>query len=509
MNDLNEPMARLRPFLRAYLTQNGVEIQSNNSFCCFMHKEKNASANLISGSDETKWFCHVEGLGGDICDACHYIEGRPQGGPGWFKETFLYLCDMFGIEVPEANRELNAEEQKQLQSEQALSKAAGLLLSMKKSDLVEAKLAEYGWSKATLTKFGIGGVTSYDKYIKSMTKMGFPADLLHELGLDDKRIFRPECLIYTLKDANGKPVAFSGRYLMYERDKAAAEATQSSMQELKYCSKYVNTKFEKGKSLFGFHLAKAASSMVYAFEGYADCVTAYNAGLLNSVAVCGCIFNETHLEMCRQAGIHHIICAFDADAGGEGGRQKFVDLYEEKIGDAGDIRAEIVDIPRENDKKMDPDEFIRTQGLAKFRAIPRRSCFYWSIQKTVLAEDQLHAAGAGAKRIVQQPDPLLRYSMLEQLSQATGMPIESLWASVVRYAGQSTGETAAAIQKSAAWMTWMSENKQQAKKAIVEVPEVPQAKVEAPGRAMLIAPGLELASLPETDKTEELADTWK
>lgn len=516
-SDIQEGLSRLNPFLRAYLTQHGVEIDAGGRFKCFAHDEKEPSANFVPGTEDTKWHCHGCGSGGDLCDACHYLEGRPQSGPGWYKETFLYLCEEFNVKVNGEDKTLSEEDMKQLQIDQAFAKAARLLLTQKKSDRVEAKLAEYAWSKRTLQIFGIGGIQSFDKFISEMTKAGFTKKFLEEIGLTDKRIFRPECLIFTIKDGVGRPIAFAGRWLDFKKidDQVKAEVEEKgpeyldqARKKLGWQPKYVNTKFEKSRVLFGFHAAKINSRSIYVFEGYADCVSAFNVGLINSVAVCGAAWNEHHLELARQAGIKHLICAFDPDNGGEGGKQRFVDFCEKSL--PVDMRGEILELPK-GEEKQDPDLYIRTSGLAKFRALPRYSAFFWSLQAQLKSEDNLTVANLGAQRIVKQPDPILRYGMLEQLSEATSLPKEFLWDAVLRLAAQDAGDIAKAILKSAEWMAWMKSHQAEAKKAIThqETP-APVKAAEIPGHASLTGTGLVPATdIHAAEKTKQMAANWK
>jgi len=346
---------------------------------------------------------------------------------------------------------------------------------MKKFDQVDAKLADYGWTKRTLRIFGIGGVSSYEKYMNSMAKAGFSKEFLKEIGLSDPRIFRADCLIFTIKDVAGKPIAFAGRWLDFDaadqklkeiRDQKGVDSAEYAKAKEKWQPKYVNTKFEKGGVLFGFHVAKVNSRSLYVFEGYADCVTAYNAGLINSVAVCGTAWNEKHLELARGAGIRHIINCFDNDAGGESGRQRFVELAESK--GTPEWRFDVIEVPKaDGEKKVDPDLFIRLHGIAAFRKLPKRSHFYWWVHNLLKTEDAITVAGLGVGRILKQPNPLFRWDMLDQLSQATSVPREFLFHSIVSTAEASAKKTAIeqSILDAANYMSLLRDQAGEAKQA--------------------------------------------
>jgi len=505
---------RLHQFHRAYLTSRGVEINAKGRWKCFIHEDSVASCNFVPGTEERLWHCHGCGETCDIFESCHYLDGRPKSGVEWYKETFCYLAGEFGVEVPNRNQELTEEEQHQLLVDQAFEKAARLVLCMKQSDMVRSKLTDYGWSAPIVRSFGIGGVSGFFEYLEEMNKAGFSEKFLKEIGLCDSRIFREQSLIYTIKDPVGRPIAFAGRNLLFEKEEAELEGLDKNSPEYKtksfqHAPKYVNTSFAKRKVLFGFHLAKGNSS-IYVFEGNADCVTAHNFGLLNSVAVCNARFNEEHLQLSLDNGVRHFICCFDSDRGGEGGKQKFAEFFDQQLASRPDVRAELIDLPSLDGEKVDPDVYIRRHGLKSFRELPRRSYFYWNAVQATLSTDRVSVAAAYVRKIMLQPDPLLRYDMLCQLSEATTIPPEFLWESVLQQARQLEGDAAQQILEAGKRMLLIREQPAQVKAVLVEPRKVSVRKA---------APMVKLVSACQSSKTEQLhqaeqtttrgADQWK
>jgi DNA primase len=472
---------------------------------------------------------HNCGAGGDMLDAAHFTDGLPLSGPGWLSETLPRLCAEFGVELRYENKEVTPEQQREFDIYQAYERACRLVVTGKRSDLVEAKIAEYGWSGRTLRVFGIGGIESFDKFVRALTKMGYKKAFLAEIGLTDERIFRPECLIFTIKDAAGRPIGFSARYLYFEREQKRLEdikaekgddSEEYSAARKATQPKYVNTGsknplYKKSETLFGFHASRGTSKDLYVFEGNADAVTAYDRGLINSSAVCGSSFNDNHLGQILDSGVNHLICCFDGDKAGREASRKTAKLCEERLAGRPDVRAEFIDlVPPEGEKKTDPDAFVRTLGLAAFRKLARHSYLFWLWRDRMAESDGITVAAEAAQKILVQPDPLLRYDMLANLRELTGIPLEFLWETVVRLAGQADTPIARDILASADWMRAMREDAERARKAIEQARASAIKAVDAAPRKVLdgeLVPLRRKAAAPAEDpnvQTARAAETW-
>ena len=128
--------------------------------------------------------------------------------------------------------------------------------------------------------------------------------------------------------------------------------------------KYFNTKFEKSEHLFGLNLSKHAirkQNCVYVFEGYADVITCFQNGIENVVCCMGVVFSEEHLSLLSHY-CENIILVFDADAGGEKGRNLFnkkkLDTDNQYLWKDDSIKVKRVIL----DKHKDADEYIKNQG---------------------------------------------------------------------------------------------------------------------------------------------------
>jgi hypothetical protein len=163
--------------------------------------------------------------------------------------------------------------------------------------------------------------------------------------------------------------------------------------------------------------------LLYVFEGYADVITAFHAGLPNSAGVCSNKFGKDQLNLVLELGINHLIFVMDGDAGGEAGVQSFIRLLDGELSNRPRFRVELV-VLKDGE---DPDSFIRANGLNAFLSLKKTSLFYWKVKQAIDGhEDKITVADEGVGLIVNEPDAIQRFAMTEQLAAATGIPYEVL-----------------------------------------------------------------------------------
>ena len=440
--------------LADYLSQ-FRELKSGQNVSCINpnHPDRDPSCGIIRGNPEL-FHCFGCNLVGDIFVAANMLEGKPLRGPGFLADNLFYLAKRYGMEVPDL--ELTEDEQHDMDTYRAYAMASQILIASPKSDLVQAKLLDYGWSERTLRDLCIGSVTSFEQYLEQMTKtFGFNRQFLRNVDLDNKRIFSPDCLIFTVCDEHGQAVGFAARNLLFdslkkEWERAVAEYGEDSLEakeaKAKLPAKFVNSSqavetelknriYQKGKRLFGFHLARQNTPPLYIFEGYADCATAYNAGLHNCCAIGATAFTADHFDMILDFGIDHVVCNLDADEAGEKGVDRFVKVVKERA-QVG-LKVQILELPAGAD---DPDRFIRQHGLAAFLDVQPSDVFAWELKRSIAAgEDPDKAFDRIVPLITSESHSLKRQRMAESLSAATGISSEVIWAEVQRMVDQEAG----------------------------------------------------------------------
>jgi DNA primase len=127
-------------------------------------------------------------------------------------------------------------------------------------------------------------------------------------------VFRDR-LIFPLKDASGRVIAFSGRAL-------------SKDTEPKYLNSPDTPVFTKHEVLYGLDKAKdkiRRKDYVILVEGQIDLVLSHQAGVENAVASSGTAFTQAHLERLKKLS-KRIILAFDGDNAGEKAAEKSAEL---------------------------------------------------------------------------------------------------------------------------------------------------------------------------------------
>lgn len=195
---------------------------------------------------------------------------------------------------------------------------------------------------------------------KHLKKKGFSDEIMLQAGVasrweKDGKVSMSDFwngrLMFTMRDATGKPVGFSGRHL-FDWDKRA---------------KYVNSPdgpvFDKGALLFHQSDAKQEAKKtgrLYVAEGQFD-VTAIDAsGMANVVASSGTAFTRKQVLMCsRMVGeAGKVIFTFDGDAAGQKAAYKVFALAEEL-----QSQCYVVSLP----KDQDPCDFRKEHGPEALR----------------------------------------------------------------------------------------------------------------------------------------------
>ncbi len=94
--------------------------------------------------------------------------------------------------------------------------------------------------------------------------------------------------------------------------------------------KYLNSPesplFSKSRTLYRLHSARSAirkSRQVVLFEGYADCIKAWSAGVHNGVATMGTALTAEHAAILRRYAEEAVICYDGDDAGQAAAHKRF------------------------------------------------------------------------------------------------------------------------------------------------------------------------------------------
>ncbi|WP_455637303.1 DNA primase, partial [Parabacteroides sp.] len=236
-------------------------------------------------------------------------------------------------------------------------------------------------------------------------------------------------LIFPVRTTGGQIAGFAGRY------RGPGEARRA---------KYVNSEdseaYHKGRILYGLYEAvKAARTEgdVLLCEGYKDVIAFHAAGIRHAAGLCGTALTEEHVRMIRRlAG--HVTLALDPDPAGQAGTLRSARLLL-----ARGCEVALLPLPG----GMDPDELFRREGAEALRRLARTGAAdYLSHRiREAAGREGGHAVEAAREvlgEIRLMASPLAVYRRLEELSKATGVPLDVLRRELSALPGE-TGRTAA------------------------------------------------------------------
>lgn len=224
---------------------------------------------------------------------------------------------------------------------------------------VQRYLTARGLTEGTIEQFGLGyappgyeALLGWLKREKVALEDAERANLIlkGEHGWRDRFVDR---VIFPIYDVEGRPVAFGGRTLQPDG-----------------IPKYLNSAetpiFQKGKTLYGLHLAKRAiprSGFAVAVEGYMDLIALHQVGIDNSIASLGTAITESHVGILQRYGNQLVMC-YDGDGAGMRAATRNSSMFE-----AAGCDVRIAELPQGDD----PDTFIKQQGADAFRALLNRA----------------------------------------------------------------------------------------------------------------------------------------
>jgi len=169
-----------------------------------------------------------------------------------------------------------------------------------------------GITRESSDMFRIGLATdAWDGLLIAGRKAGIRDERLFEAGLIKRReggagyydTFRNR-LMFPILDVSGRPIGFGGRAL---DDNPA-----------KYLNSPESALFNKGRTLFGLHLAREhaqKAGRILVVEGYMDCVACHQSGYGETVAVLGTALTDMHVQTLRRH-VQSVVLVFDGDEAG-------------------------------------------------------------------------------------------------------------------------------------------------------------------------------------------------
>jgi len=330
------------------LTRAGREFKA----CCPFHNEKTPSFYV----NDEKGFYHCFGCQAHG-DAIRWLTDQ-RGLP--FMDAVKELADAAGMEVPAPDPRAQEKAERAAGLYEVMEAAASWFaeqLDVGEGAAARDYLEQRGVGGETRRRFGFGLAPDGRGRLRGALKK-FGNDKLIETGLlikpeDDREPydrFRGR-LMFPIRDARGRCIAFSGRIL--------------GDGEPKYLNSPDTPLFDKGRTLFNLHNAGPASRQlrrVIVVEGQMDVVALDGVGFAETVAPLGTALTEAQLALLWKLSPAPLMC-FDGDAAGQ------------KAGVRAALRAlpyvapgrslSFVTLPA----GQDPDDLVRAGGRAAFEAL--------------------------------------------------------------------------------------------------------------------------------------------
>ncbi|TMU85572.1 DNA primase [Bacillus sp. BHET2] len=291
--------------------------------------------------------------------------------------AFTFLMDVDGLNFQEAAQKLGSKVGEEIsiqtssseqtlppqEDEKQMMEAHGLLskfyhhllLNTKEGQEALEYLLARGFTTESIAKFQIGwSLPSWDFTVKFLQKRGYSLELMEAAGLlvrrerDDSFLdrFRGR-IMFPIVDTKGNTVAFSGRSI-------------EANDEPKYLNSPETKIFNKSSILYNYHGARAMirrKQQAILFEGFADVISANEAGVENGIATMGTSLTEQQIGLLKRLTDSIIIC-YDGDSAGVEAAFRAGRLLHNH-----QLNIRVATIP----EQLDPDDYITKYGEAKFQ----------------------------------------------------------------------------------------------------------------------------------------------
>lgn len=376
--------------------------------CCPFHGEKTPSFTV----SPTKQFYHCFGCGvhgtalGFLMDYEHLS----------FPDAVEELAAIAGLEVP---REQQSADDRRPDLYGTLEAAAGYYKDqLKRHPDAIRYLKARGVSGATAATFSIGFAPGeWDGLLKRFGTDEAAVARLAAAGLVIERDqggfydrFRGR-VMFPIRDARGRVIAFGGRVLGDE--------------EPKYLNSPETALFHKGRELYGLYEARQALRQIprlLVVEGYMDVVGLHEAGVTWAVATLGTATTPEHLERLFRVTEEVVFC-FDGDRAGRQAAWRALENALPTLREGRQVR--FLFLP----EGEDPDSLVRAEGATAFTerlkgALPLSEYLHDELAAKVdmgSLDGRARLAELAKPLVARVPDGVFRALLVRRIAGAVGM----------------------------------------------------------------------------------------
>lgn len=379
---------------------------------CPFHNETAPSFSV----DEQKQVYHCFGCkaGGSVIQFVMDIERLS------FPEAVAFLADQLHMPLPEMQNDPAYEKRRTLKERICLANRTAArmyhqLLWQPESSAILHYLQQRGLSDAVIRRFGIGAAPPSAQVGHRLMEEGFTEEELVQAGLMLRRegrtfdMFRNRAM-FPIIDTYGNVLGFGGR--------AMGDAMP----------KYLNTSdtpaFNKRYTVFAANLLRKARGLtrVILVEGYMDVVALSQFGVEGVAATLGTALTPEQARLLHRFA-PEVYIAYDGDRAGQKAILRGLEVLE---GESVPVR--VLDFPG----GLDPDEFIRQEGLEAFQALKPISAVTYRMRRekerhdVSTEEGRIEYAKACAAILRGVKEPVELENHLRHLSVETGFSKEVL-----------------------------------------------------------------------------------
>lgn len=278
-----------------------------------------------------------------------------------------------------------------------------------------------GFTAETIRTWKLGYSPESGKELyQFLKKKNFSDDELTKAGLITRRagglsdMFRGRIMV-PLSDGQGNIVGFTARLLKDDKN----------------APKYFNTPqtpiYDKGRQVFGLHLAKEAirkQDVSVMVEGNFDVISSHQAGVSNVIACAGTAMTSDHLRSLSRLSVN-VRLAFDADEAGLKATERAIEIAQ----DVG-VDLKVVNLP--SDFK-DPDEIIQEDPKLWQESVEKADdATSWILKRyekmfdKTTAEGKRQLSSKALEIISRLQDPVEREHHISSVSRELGVSEQSL-----------------------------------------------------------------------------------
>jgi len=322
--------------------------------CCPFHSEKTPSFNVHPGRG--LFHCFGCGVGGDVFSFVERIEGCS------FPEALRIVAEKSGIPIPvveetEDHKKIARDREIVLRLNEWAAEFFELQLNNAEGAAARDYILSRGISEETMKLFRLGyAPDSWDALTNHLRERGASTDEIHDSGLAVLKDtggfydrFRAR-VMFPITDSQRRVIAFGGRVM--------------GEGEPKYLNSPETALYTKGHNLFGLaHSKNDIRNLGFAIlvEGYLDCIIPFQEGINNIVASLGTALTDGQVRLLRRyMDQPQIVVNFDPDSAGQAATMRSIDVLL-----AEGFKVNILQMPT----KQDPDEFVRSHGVDRFRQL--------------------------------------------------------------------------------------------------------------------------------------------